>query len=486
MCALRLSLSPPKSPRSTPAWKSLLALLSLVLSALLWLNGLVDSLQRPSVGNALALRQLELSVLAAPALPAPLKGLLGGVAPATSLREELEHQMDQSEAPSPPGQVLELALLVQQAGDSAKANQLFNGLMGQVSPQQRDLIASLAAPSVPNPLGPSQGASLQAGWILSPLQQQLVCDRLNQLDAPGSATGPCAATNDGQRQAAIHENALLRLLGLSAAPVLLLLLGSGFLLRDLWQRWRHKAPPVAELVGPPLDLVDVTLLVAGGFVVCGELLTPLLLAPVLQNSLGFLKADPALQQAVAVLGMYLGLMSLPLLILWSQLRGKAPKPEGGWLQWRWQPLASALRQAFLQVLKVLPLVTLVGWLFDQLVSKASGSNPLLELVLTSSNPWALLLFSITAMVLAPLFEETLFRGVLLPVLGQRYGGLWGVVISALVFGIAHLSLGELPALFVLGLGLGWLRLQSGRLGPSVLMHGLWNGLTFANLLLLAG
>jgi len=327
---------------------------------------------------------------------------------------------------------------------------------------------------------------VQAGWILSPLQQQLVCDRLNQLGTPASATGPCGAVNDGQRQAALHQNALWRLLGLSAAPVLLLLLGSGLLLRELWQRWRQKAPPGAALVGPPLDLVDVTLLVAGGFVVCGELLTPLVLAPVLQNSLGFLRADPALQQALAVLGMYLGLMSLPLLILWAQLRGKAPKPEGGWLQWRWRPLASALRQAFLQLLKVLPLVTLVGWLFDQLVSKASGSNPLLELVLTTTNPWALLLFSITAMVLAPLFEETLFRGVLLPVLGQRYGGLWGVVISALVFGIAHLSLGELPALFVLGLGLGWLRLQSGRLGPSVLMHGLWNGLTFANLLLLAG
>jgi membrane protease YdiL (CAAX protease family) len=463
--------------------------LSLVLSALLWLNGLVDSLQRPSVGNALALRQLELSVLAAPALPAPLKGLLGGVAPATSLREELEHQIDQSEGPAPPGQVLELALLVQQAGDSAKASQLFDDLMGQVRPEQRPLIASLAVSSGTNPVGtspvgPSQGDHLQAGWILSPLQQQLVCDRLNQLDAPASATGPCAA--NGQRQAALHQNALLRLLGLSAAPVLLLLLGSGLLLRELWLRWRQKAPPLAELVGPPLDLVDVTLLVAGGFVVCGELLTPLLLAPVLQNSLGFLKADPALQQAVAVLGMYLGLMSLPLLILWAQLRGKAPKPEGGWLQWRWRPLASALRQALTQVLKVLPLVTLVGWLFDQLVSKASGSNPLLELVLTTTNPWALLLFSITAMVLAPLFEETLFRGVLLPVLGQRYGGLWGVVISALVFGIAHLSLGELPALFVLGLGLGWLRLQSGRLGPSVLMHGLWNGLTFANLLLLAG
>ena len=478
MCALRLSVSAPKSPRGTPAWKSLLALVSLVLSALLFYGGLRQSLERPSVGNALALRQLELSVLAAPALPAPLKGLLGGVAPAASLREELEHQIHQSEAPAPPGQVLELALLVQQAGDSAKASHLFTDLMGQVRPDQRPLIASLAAPS-------GQGDPLQAGWILSPLQQQLVCDRLNQLGKSASATGPCAAANDGQRQAALHQNAFLRLLGLSAAPVLLLVLGSGFLLRELWQRWRHKAPPAAALVGPPLDLVDVTLLVAGGFVVWSWL-NGLLFVPVLQISLGFLKADPALQQAAMILGGYLGLMSLPLLILWAQLRGKEPKLEGGWLQWRWRPLASALRRAVIQVLMVLPLVTLVGWLLDQLVSKASGSNPLLELVLTTTNPLALLLFAITATVLAPLFEETLFRGVLLPVLGKRYGGVWGVVISALVFGIAHLSLGELPALFVLGLGLGWLRLQSGRLGPSVLMHGLWNGLTFANLLLLAG
>ena len=156
------------------------------------------------------------------------------------------------------------------------------------------------------------------------------------------------------------------------------------------------------------------------------------------------------------------------------------------MQWHWRPLASALRRALLQVLLVLPLVALVGWLLERLVGDPGGSNPLLELVLNSANPLALLCFAITAMVLAPLFEETLFRGVLLPVLAQRWGGLAAVVVSALLFGIAHLSLGELPPLFVLGLGLGWLRLQSGRLGPSVLMHSLWNGLTFANLLLLAG
>ena len=59
-----------------------------------------------------------------------------------------------------------------------------------------------------------------------------------------------------------------------------------------------------------------------------------------------------------------------------------------------------------------------------------------------------------------------------------------MLVSGLVFAIAHLSLGELPALLMLGLGLGWLRLSSGRLGASVLMHSLWNAMTFANLVLL--
>ena len=46
-----------------PGWKLALALVSLALSLLLWLNGLVDSLSRPSVGGDLNLRQLELALL---------------------------------------------------------------------------------------------------------------------------------------------------------------------------------------------------------------------------------------------------------------------------------------------------------------------------------------------------------------------------------------------------------------------------------------
>ena len=42
----------------TPPWKTALAFVSLALSLLLWVNGLVDSLTRPSVGNDLGRRQL--------------------------------------------------------------------------------------------------------------------------------------------------------------------------------------------------------------------------------------------------------------------------------------------------------------------------------------------------------------------------------------------------------------------------------------------
>ena len=88
--------------------------------------------------------------------------------------------------------------------------------------------------------------------------------------------------------------------------------------------------------------------------------------------------------------------------------------------------------------------------------------------------------------LAPAFEELVFRGVLLPVLANEFGKSWGVLISAVVFALAHLSVGETPPLFVLGIGLALLRLSSGNLLPCVIMHSFWNGITFINLLILRG
>jgi uncharacterized protein len=454
-----LNANPTPRPSRSPGWTTGLALISLVLSGLLWLSGLVDSLQRPSVGNDLELRQQELAALAAPGLPPSLGRALAGEHPLETLRLGLEKQLADRSLPPAPAQQLQLALLQLQAGEPGLASERLQNLDQQVPPEQRRLLQLLRAPAAQGALGAGQVDQLLEGWRDSPLTRQLVCQA-------------------------------------TLAPVLLMLVGTALLLRELARRWLGKGKGAGSgagsLVGspplqaPPLSLAQATLLIAGGFVVLGELVVPLLLVPLLQGLLSPLAAEPALQQGLLVIALYLGLMAAPLLLLWSQLRPHGQPPAGGWLQWHWRPLGSALRRALAQLLMVLPLVALVSWLLERLVGDPGGSNPLLELVLNSANPLALLCFALTAMVLAPLFEETLFRGVLLPVLAERWGGFAAVLISALVFGIAHLSLGELPPLFVLGLGLGWLRLQSGRLAASVLMHGLWNGLTFANLLLLAG
>ncbi len=68
-------------------------------------------------------------------------------------------------------------------------------------------------------------------------------------------------------------------------------------------------------------------------------------------------------------------------------------------------------------------------------------------------------------VVAGIVEETLFRGALLP----RFG----VIVSALLFAALHTQYAVTFAtleVFVLGLGLGWLRVRSGSTLPSMLTH----------------
>ncbi|MFM8259243.1 MAG: lysostaphin resistance A-like protein [Vulcanococcus sp.] len=456
-----------------PGWKQGLALLSLALSLLLWLNGLVDSLSRPSVGQALNLRQLELAVEAAPALPPALQPLLGSPPPLQALDQALATSLQrQAEAgvPAPAALRLERALLLQRLDRPAEAQGLLQGLAqpspgAEASPEQRLAAALLGSDRDPALARWNGQSSLLARWS---------CEAL--AGSPGQA---CAGRSAPQR-------ALARLLAVTLLPGLLLLLGVLLLLRELWL-WRSgRAPAAPPLQGPPLSGLDAVLLIAGGFVVVGELLTPLLITPVLGGLLDQLAIRSPLREGLTVLLLYLALMAGPLLILRQQLRGLGPAPQAGWLQFRWRPLGSSWQRALRAVLMVLPAVSLVGWLQGLLWGDPGGSNPLLELVLRSQSAPALACFGMTAMVLAPLFEETLFRGVLLPVVGRAFGPLWGVLVSALVFAVAHLSLGELPPLLMLGLGLGWLRWNGGRLSSCVLMHGLWNGLTFANLLILGG
>ena len=86
--------------------------------------------------------------------------------------------------------------------------------------------------------------------------------------------------------------------------------------------------------------------------------------------------------------------------------------------------------------------------------------------------------------IAPLFEEFLFRGFLLPSL-TRYMPVWGAItVSSLVFAIAHLSLSEVLPLAVLGGVLGIVYTRSRNLLAPMLLHSAWNSVTMLGLFLL--
>jgi membrane protease YdiL (CAAX protease family) len=78
-----------------------------------------------------------------------------------------------------------------------------------------------------------------------------------------------------------------------------------------------------------------------------------------------------------------------------------------------------------------------------------------------NNPAAIIFLG----VLAGVVEETLFRGALLP----RFG----IVVTAILFAALHIQYAVSFAtleVFVLGLGLGWLRVKSGSTLPAMLTH----------------
>ena len=419
----------PSSPLPvSPRWKGLLAALSLALAGFIWLSGLMDSLSRPSVAPALSLQQQELTLLAEPAVPPPLREALLGEAPREALRKALEG--------------------ISAEERTERQQQMFLLLQGQGS----------------------ASADLERGGD-DPLLQQLQCE--------AGAADPTLCID-----AAAAGQAAFRLALSTVLPLVTALLGGLLLLGQAWRLLRGRLMAWPDVQGPELTLVDMALLVAGGFVVISAVGVPLVAFP-LVGALTAGLGSPR-REAVSVVINY-GVMALPsLLILWRQVRSlpRERAPLGGWMQWRVRPLFSALRDAVTGWLMVTPVVMLTGWLLVRLVGDPGGSNPLLELVLGSRDPLALGLLAFTAVVLAPLFEETIFRGALLPVLATRLGPLPGVLLSGLLFAMAHISVGELAPLTVLGVGLGLVRLRSGRLWPSVLMHGLWNAVTFLNLLLL--
>jgi hypothetical protein len=93
------------------------------------------------------------------------------------------------------------------------------------------------------------------------------------------------------------------------------------------------------------------------------------------------------------------------------------------------------------------------------------------------------LFSFIAIVIAaPIFEELIFRGIILDGLLRKYSPLKSIIISSLLFGLVHLNPWQFVGAFILGLFSSWVYYKTGKLTLSVIVHLVNNLIAFVGML----
>jgi len=292
---------------------------------------------------------------------------------------------------------------------------------------------------------------------------------------------PEAARELESREREAAQAAVAKLLAVSVIPGVGGLVGFlllAYVLGDRLVRGSRSLLATNEDKGweTPWDWELVWQVLVVGFFAIGQLLLPLLI--------GFTGLDPSglsvRGKAFYVFGSYAVLAGAGIAVLVASVREFRPLPEG-WFRWggkRWW------LWGFGGYLVAVPVVVFVSLLNQEIWQGQGGSNPLLFLAVQAQDRVALAVFLVTASIAAPLFEEVMFRGFLLPSL-TRYVPVWGaVVLSSLVFSIAHLNLSEVLPLTALGIVLAVVYTRSRSLLAPVLLHGLWNGGTLLSLFVL--
>lgn len=213
----------------------------------------------------------------------------------------------------------------------------------------------------------------------------------------------------------------------------------------------------------PWNLVDFVLVVLGGLLGLGVAVV-----------LGLLVDNTELALILALAGQYAG----HLLVIWLLGRGREDRDLG--LSVEPGDLIYLPLGLLLQIVLAVLFLPLANLLLPDGGSAQQIGDTISALTTTAGKLAAVAV----AVVLAPVTEELIFRGVLIKALsGLRR--MWVIVISSLVWSAFHL-LGldpatfwasaaiVIPELFILGVVLALITFRSGRLGPAIFVHSGFN------------
>jgi len=146
-----------------------------------------------------------------------------------------------------------------------------------------------------------------------------------------------------------------------------------------------------------------------------------------------------------------------------------------------------------------PLVLFISQALEYVVTKVFQVSTLPDqiavkfLKATFEHPLYFILAIFSIIILAPLIEETLFRGFFQSYIRQHLGSRQAIVITSVCFSLFHYSAGQglgnisiIPSLFILSLFLGFVYEKRGSLLASMVLHGTFNAVSVINLYLFGG
>ena len=442
--------------------KLFLVLISLIITFFVWQQGLRDSLSRPSVGFDISQKEKEIAELALPAIPTKIKKILIFDDPIDEIKSSLS-EISFNEL----SERNKLIWIISSDKNEININnEFFNSFENK---NYQLVLENLSKSYVDN----SYKTNIR---ILDLFKDDRFLYHLlsKRFDFDESQL----ITNS------LSKKMFLKIIAIRLTPLLTIVMGSLLVINALWSIFASRKIKWKEFKSLDLDLLDMVLLISGGFVVLGEVISPLFSITIVELVSSNLSNE--LTQSLKIFVGYLFMAIPPLLIIYYQIKSFDKKFlfRKDYFQFNFLPIKDSFFQGFKGFLMIIPFVLLVSLIMNLLIDNQNGSNPLLEIVLNNNNYFSFVLLFLTTTLIAPLFEEVIFRGVLLPILSREFGIILGITISAFIFALAHLSISEMPPLFILGIGLGITRLISGRLSSSVIMHSLWNGMTFLNLFLL--
>ena len=224
---------------------------------------------------------------------------------------------------------------------------------------------------------------------------------------------------------------------------------------------------------PPRDPVwsgwDVLLIfVLGFFSVLVLQLTVLVAAKLLIYPQAGL-ADVAQKPIVLLVSQFL--IYIPIAVcMFALVEGKYHVPFWKAIRWNWPDAQWGLAALALGAIMLFVLSLL------QIVLPMPKDTPFDHLF---DRPRDAYLLALLAVTIGPLMEELFFRGFMYPVLERRIGMMWGVLLTALPFGLMHYwqykSWAAVLVIFLVGVVCGVVRAVTKSVAASFLVHVGYNG-----------